>query len=202
MNQIEVRECFVSGSLSIGLASTDRDKKEAWQFVYDQSMLVYKCAPQQTPQHLFAARTDSKIIGTVGLDFCGKEKIGLEVHHQFNTHDTPWPIQRKTLAIYSAWRVSAPTVAQLLVYISSRFAKEHGKTHGLCELKPSAIRRLQQLKVTAKPVKNSKLLLNEIPTHEKAYYETDPPELCMVDFGQICCALESIYPNSKPLQAR
>jgi hypothetical protein len=185
----------MAGDTRIYLAIGLQEKNRAWQFVREQSLSNYNCEPgTEQPELLFAAERDGKIVGTVGLDFYEPGKrIELEDHFDFHQENFLWPACPENLALYSSWRASCSHVAPLLVYASAKYALDHGKFYALCELKKGVIKRLERLNIEVRPVPGSRLSLEHISPEKQEYYKTDPPQLCLISFCQMCSALLPIY---------
>ena len=96
--------------------------------------------PENEPSHLFVATAEDEIIGTLGLEL-GQSSVPLTVEQYFVFDYSKLPIAytREQTIFYSRWASSKKKLGNVLWYVASQYALEHGYIYSTCMGKPSII---------------------------------------------------------------
>ena len=196
--KMEARQVFLkkndsnNSKIIIGLAESETAKREAWTFVEQKYLEIFKAAPPHA-QYYFVAKQNNKIVGTLSVDFClESEKIWLEKIYEFDEKSAPFPVLRDKIIQYGRWLTSVSGISESLIYAATCHAERHGRLYGWCEHNDKVHRVAERLGIAFRPVSGAKIIFKNMPSETQAYYKTPPlMKLYMVSVSQIREVLES-----------
>lgn len=180
-----------SNSVVVTLAEEEREKSEALAFINKKYLKKFGTTPQAS--HLvFVARCGGQIVGTIGLDYCDKDGLlYLEKIHQFDHRSAPFPVIRNKVAQFGRWISDVPDISSALLYAATVCAKHQGKIYGWCEHTDVVHKIASRFNIVFYPVPGTKLILENVPDADRAFYEKAPqPKLYITFLPQVQEALE------------
>ena len=182
--------------MTVGLVGGSKERTEAIDFISRTLFKKYNNSPDPatTPEILFAAWEGTEIIGAMGLEFGGAEKLlPYEGIYQFDQSLLPFLINRENTAYYCRLTVSKPQATRSVIQAATQYALEQGKTFGASVLKPSVARCMGVIGIELFLVEAT---LNEknILASDRKYYLTAPrPQLYLMDLTQV---LRAVHPET------
>lgn len=171
---------------------TAPERKAVESFIKEQYARRMHLVPP-LPEMIFAAFLGDIVIGTVAIEFSTSDPVSLPFEQIFpfdiSLLSLPW--SPKQSVQFSRWAVLAPDTSGPVVYAAVRYALDHGKRYGWCELKPGAIKRLLDMGVTLYEVQTGPINVHNVHESVITYYTEPPyPKLYQLDLVQMAHALE------------
>lgn len=175
----------------IGLAHSTQERKEALEFVDRKYLEIFDTTPPPA-QILFVATQETKIVGTMGIDFGNEEKLlRLERIYQFNPSVAPFPVIRNLIIEYGRWIVTVPGISGALIYVATVHALSKGRVYGWCEHTDDVHRAAARFSINFHDVPEAKFVLEEVEEKNRIFYADSPPlKFYMMLLSQIKDALE------------
>jgi hypothetical protein len=141
------------------------------------------------PDILFAAFREEEIVGTIALDVSKDGLLPFEHHYTWDPVGNS-SYKACTSVQYGRWIAIVPRISAALAYVATRYAREIGKTLGVCEAKPAAAARMRMLGIVLYPVEADVVEAN-IRFEDRPYYCTKPyPCVYLMELSQVEEALE------------
>ncbi len=136
---------------------------------------------------IFVARENSKIVGTLGFDYCnGDGEMPLEEIFAFDKNKTPLTYDPRRSIQFSRWTAENPKISIVLIYASTLYALNRGMCYGWSEQKEKAAKSAIRAGVQLHEVCDAVIRTNSIPREIRRFYTTKPaPKLYMVELGQM-----------------
>lgn len=176
----------------INLVQTEEEKAEVTKFVNEKYVKLFKTTPPKA-QILLVAKRDSKIVGSVALDFCENgEMVSLGKIYDFNHSEAPFPVIPEKIVQYVRLIAIVPNLSGALLYAATVHAISQGKLYGWVEHTDKVHIAIARLGVKFLPVSGAELLIENVLEKNRIFYSThEPMKLYMVSVPDVAKALES-----------
>jgi hypothetical protein len=177
-------------SILIRLAGSPQERRRALAFVRRNVRRRFGGIPPPS-EILFFAEKDSRICGTIALDFAGDAgRFHLEEIYRFDYARMPWVVNRGMIAQFGKWWAKQPGIAVRLMHSAHVHVLARGKSFGLAEAKPRIVRRVEEFGMQLVKVPGATLQVHGMSSRGEGYYATLPfPELYMFDLRTNLVAL-------------
>jgi len=187
-----------SEEIVVTTALSRYEQAEALRFIEDEMRQSFGCDPPATTGVFFLARLQGKIVGSIALQGTGKNgKLPIENHYEYKSQDSSPPFDRALTVQASRWIATQGGISLSILRASFDVAYILGKKYVLIEAKPYSTKRLGELGVICKEIKDVTLLperiRGEVGENGMKYFLEPPlPTLYMIDIQESITAFGSV----------
>jgi hypothetical protein len=168
----------------ITLIHDNSDRDRVMLYVKNVYRKVYGTTPGESDVYI-VARSEDTITGVIALDFANKDgKMPIEYIYEIDWEEITFPIHSYNAVQFGRWIAEDPHVSVCLSYIATVYSLKCGKEYIWLTQTDITHRILRQKGIVFYPLKNVKLIRDNIPVGDLAYYLSPDCPKCYISVAQ------------------
>ena len=168
----------------------ESDRRCVQQFIDDAMARAYGCAGYPLPHHVFVARCDATIVGTIGVSLPSDGELPITRLYEIDWSSFPGERDAgpHVTAHIGRWVALEPHVSAMLMATAAHYAIEHHCVWAMSEVKPQVLRRFRSMGISLAVVKGT-LRWELVRDAVRPYYREPCPVLAAISVDELAAAL-------------
>ncbi|MES2930825.1 MAG: hypothetical protein V4665_03530 [Patescibacteria group bacterium] len=168
----------------ITLADTSFKRDQAIAYIQDIYARVYETIPGESDVY-FISHKDETMTGVIALDFAdSKDKMPMESVYEIDLSEISFPVTSHNSVQFGRWIAEDPRVSVCLSYIATVYSLKLGKEYIWLTQTFKTHRVLRQKGIIFYPLTRAKLVYENIPPGDLAYYLSENCPKCYISVAR------------------